>query len=85
LFLKAGNRTISETQEFGQLKAYESMFMTGEANKEREMYLTQRVMNHALVFEDDSTTHNTNSDAPTYGLDVGRAYLVNDLPTSSLQ
>jgi len=72
--LKAGNRTISETQEFGQLKAYESMFLTGEANKEREMYLTQRVMNHAPVFEDDSTTHNTNSDAPTYGLDIGRAY-----------
>ena len=77
--LKAGNRTISETQEFGQLKAYESMFMTGEANKEREMYLTQRIMNHAPVFEDDSTTHNTNSDAPTYGLDVGRAYLGTDL------
>ena len=77
--LKAGNRTISETQEFGQLKAYESMFMTGEANKEREMYLTQRVMNHAPVFEDDSTTHNTNSDAPTYGLDIGRAYEGTDL------
>ena len=77
--LKAGNRTISETQEFGQLKAYESMFMTGEANKEREMYLTQRVMNHAPVFEDDSTTHNTNSDAPAYGLDIGRAYEGTDL------
>ena len=77
--LKAGNRTISETQEFGQLKAYESMFLTGEANKEREMYLTQRVMNHAPVFEDDSTTHNTNSDAPTYGLDIGRSYEGTDL------
>lgn len=77
--LKAGNRTISETQEFGQLKAYESMFLTGEANKEREMYLTQRLLNHAPVYETNPATFLTNSDAPTYGLDNGRSYDGTDL------
>ncbi len=77
--LKSGNRTISETQEFGQLKAYESMFLTGEANKEREMYLTQRLINHAPVYESDPDLYKTNSDAPTYGLDNGRSYDGNDL------
>ena len=72
--LKAGNRTISETQEFGQLKAYESMFLTGEANKEREMYLTQRLLNHAPVYETDPADFTTDTDAPTYGLDIGRSY-----------
>lgn len=77
--LKCGNRTIAETQEFGLLKAYESMFMTGEANKEREMYLTQRMLNHAPVYEDDSSAYNSNSDAPTYGIDNGRYYDGTDL------
>jgi len=79
VILKAGNRTISETQEFGQLKAYESMFLTGEANKEREMYLTQRLINHAPVYETNPTTFQTNSDAPTYGIDNGRSYDGTDL------
>ena len=77
--LKAGNRTISETQEFGQLKAYDSMFITGEANKEREQYLTQRMLNHAAVYETNPVTNRTDSDAPTYGLDNGRSYDGDDL------
>ena len=72
--LKAGNRTISETQEFGQLKAYDSMFITGEANKEREQYLTQRMMNHSSVYETAPDDYKTDVDAPTYGIDNGRSY-----------
>jgi len=72
--LKCGNRVISETQSFGQLKAYDSLFMTGEANKEREMYLTQRLLNFAPQYTLDPNTTNTSSDAPTYGLDIGRSY-----------
>ena len=77
--LRAGNSTIAETQEFGSLKAYDSMFISSEANKEREQYLTQRMMSHASVYENDPTTHRTNVDAPTYGLDNGRSYDVADL------
>lgn len=79
--LKSGNggRVISETQEFGQLKAYDSMFITGEANKERETYLTQRMINHGSVYETDPNTKDTNSDAPEYGIETGREYDGTDL------
>ena len=77
--LKAGNRTLSETQEFGMLKAYESMFTSSEANKEREQYLTQRMMNHSSVYETNPAVYNTGTDAPTYGIDNGRSYDGTDL------
>ena len=44
--LKVGNRTIAETQEFGALQGYRSLFETGEENVEREQFLTQRMINH---------------------------------------
>tara|TARA_R110002110_G_scaffold224947_3_gene439005 strand:+ start:3120 stop:4532 length:1413 start_codon:yes stop_codon:yes gene_type:complete len=74
-----GGATIAETQEFGSLMAYDSMFVSSEANKEREQYLSARMMSHASVYETDPTTHKTDVDAPTYGLDNGRSYTGADL------
>ena len=72
--VKAGNRTLAETQEFAQLKAYESMFITSEANKEREQYLTSRMLNHSAVYTVGSDTASA-----AYGLDNGRSYEGADL------
>ncbi len=77
--LKVGNRTIAETQEFAMLQAYRSIFKTNEENREREQFMTQRLINHRAVYEDDPANFDTSTDAPTIGLDFGRAYKGSDM------
>ena len=72
--LKCGNRTIAETQSFGELQAYRSIFKTNEENREREQFMTQRLINHSAVYEDDPALFDTDVDAPTIGLEFGRDY-----------
>ena len=73
--LKVGNRTIAETQEFGALQGYRSLFETGEENVEREQFLTQRLINHIpnydAVSKNGELEHSSTNSA-SYGLYAGR-------------
>ena len=44
--LKIGGKTICELDDFSNFYAYKSMFVAGEMNKEREQYLSGRIMSH---------------------------------------
>ena len=66
--LKAGNRTICETDDWNFLQGYRSMFLTPENNKERETFLTQRIMARRSQYANDEAF---DTSAPTYTLDNG--------------
>ena len=66
--LKAGNRTICETSDWNFLQGYRSQFLTPENNKEREMFLTQRIMSRRSEYDNDEAF---DTSAPTYTLDTG--------------
>ncbi len=44
--LKIGNKTICETDDFNHWQAYKSLFISNEAQKEREQFLSGRVVSH---------------------------------------
>jgi len=69
--LRIGSHTVSTTEDFGQFHAYQSMFISNEDNKEREQYLSQRVINHGMVYNSVPATYSSTS-AAKYGLDAGR-------------
>ena len=48
--LLVGNKQICAIEDYAQFHAYQSMFISNENNKEREQYLSQRMMNHDLSF-----------------------------------
>jgi hypothetical protein len=54
--LKVGNKTLCEVEDFGHFMAYQSMFISGEHNKEREQYTTGRMMNHMPFYQNGSKT-----------------------------
>ena len=76
--LRIGSQTVCTTEDFGHFHAYQSLFVSNEDNKEREQYLSQRLMNHGMVYDSAvATTHvGSNTSAPKYGLDTGRCSLV---------
>jgi len=67
--LLVGNKTICSVEDYGTFHAYQSQFITNENNKEREQYLSQRVINHAPVYE--VGTADDPFSAAKYGLDLG--------------
>ena len=67
--LLVGNKTICAIEDYGTFHAYQSQFITNENNKEREQYLSQRVINHSPVYE--VGTADTPFSAAKYGLDLG--------------
>jgi len=56
--LKAGTKTLCEVEDFAHFSAYQSLFISGEHNKEREAYTTARVMNHEPFFMNACKTGN---------------------------
>ena len=54
--LKVGTKTICEIEDFAHFTAYQSMFVSGEHNKEREQYTTARMMNHEPFYSNGSKT-----------------------------
>jgi len=60
--LKAGTKTLCEVEDFAHFTAYQSLFISGEHNKEREAYTTGRVMNHEPFYLNASIEgHDVNS------------------------
>ena len=82
--LRIGSQTVCTTEDFGQFHAYQSLFVSNEDNKEREQYLSQRLINHGMVYDPalvdapaGAGHAGANTSAPKYGLDTGRCALVN--------
>ena len=67
--LKIGNKTLNEIDSWASLYAVKSSLITNENNREREMYMTGRFMNHGFIYNDDSKVF-----ANSYGLDNGVEY-----------
>tara|TARA_R110001632_G_scaffold40327_2_gene101219 strand:- start:841 stop:2328 length:1488 start_codon:yes stop_codon:yes gene_type:complete len=78
--LRIGSQTVCTTEDFGQFHAYQSLFTSNEDNKEREQYLSQRLMNHGMVYDSGDPSASvagtpvpgSATSAPKYGLDTGR-------------
>ena len=54
--LKVGNKTLCEVEDFAHFMAYQSLFVSGEHNKEREQYTTGRLINHEPFYANGSKT-----------------------------
>lgn len=66
--LKAGAKTIAETEDFNHLQAYRSSFVSPEKNFEREQYLSGRLVNYASEYD---IVANPDTNAPTFGIKTG--------------
>ena len=64
--LKAGNKTICETSDFGHFSAYQSSFINPQHNKQREAFTTGRMMCRKWLYDSASDTA-----AEKYTLDFG--------------
>ena len=67
--LKCGNRTLCETDEWNRLQGYRSLFLTPENNREREYYLTSRLMSYQPQYSVGQTPSITSTEI---GVDTGR-------------
>jgi len=65
--LKAGTKTICEVEDFGHFHAYQSLFISGEHNKEREAYTTARLINHEPFYQNGSKAGESDSNASLIG------------------
>ena len=72
--LLVGNKQICAIEDYAQFHAYQSMFISNENNKEREQYLSQRMMNHESIYDSRTgvVTDIPVNAAKTVGLDLGR-------------
>ena len=50
-----GSKTVSEIEDFNFFMAYKSIFLSQEAMREREQYLTSRIMNFGFEYTDRVT------------------------------
>ncbi len=65
--LKVGNKTLCEVEDFAHFMAYQSMFIGGEHNKEREQYTTARLMNHEPFYANGSKSGESFGNASLIG------------------
>ncbi len=72
--LRIGNQTVCEISDYDHFHQYQSLFISNEDNKEREQFLSQRVIAHKSVYDDRvaNTTDKPPNSAKKTGLDVGR-------------
>ena len=72
--LKVGGKTICETDDWNHLQAMKSVFITSQNNKEREVYMSSRCMNHEFAYKTSnaSSASNSDSEASKYTLSYGQ-------------
>tara|TARA_R110002012_G_scaffold23402_3_gene79445 strand:- start:250 stop:1713 length:1464 start_codon:yes stop_codon:yes gene_type:complete len=78
--LTIGNKVVCAVDDYASFHAYQSLFDTNENNKEREQYLSQRLMNNAPVYEARSVADVADkpvNSASRIGLDNGKNPIVN--------
>tara|TARA_R110000796_G_scaffold79632_1_gene176786 strand:+ start:4655 stop:6148 length:1494 start_codon:yes stop_codon:yes gene_type:complete len=57
--LKVGTKTLCEVEDYAHFQSYQSLFVSGEHNKEREQYTSSRLMNHEPFYQNGSKTGST--------------------------
>ena len=72
--LRIGNKTVCEIDDYTHFHQYQSLFISNEDNKERELFLSQRCINHGCVYDDRAAgvADNTVNSAKKIGIDIGR-------------
>ena len=73
--LTCGGKTIQEIEDWNYYFAYKSMFVESEDNKNREQYLTSRMISHDFEYNStiapDGTYNANDTEADAYGIDNG--------------
>tara|TARA_R110000796_G_scaffold243405_5_gene365953 strand:+ start:5288 stop:6793 length:1506 start_codon:yes stop_codon:yes gene_type:complete len=69
--LKVGTKTLCEVEDYGHFQAYQSLFVSGEHNKEREQYTSARIMNHEEFFENPVDRGSYAAGSPIQPMSVG--------------
>lgn len=85
--LRVGNKTICQVDDYATFHAYQSLFITNENNKEREQFLSQRMINHMPLYDNERQADDTPNAASRVSLDYGKNPVVNtanDAQTFSL-
>jgi len=81
--LKIGNKTICEVDDFNHFQAYRSLFISNEAQKEREQYLSGRTISHRQSIDSDTGEKSLRS--KFIEIDNGKEYLeVNGIDSNLL-
>jgi hypothetical protein len=75
--LRVGNKTICQVDDYATFHAYQSLFITNENNKEREQYLSQRLMSHKPLYDNNRQADDTKNAAAKVTLDTGLNPVVN--------
>ena len=78
--LTIGNKVVCAVDDYASFHAYQSLFETNENNKEREQYLSQRLMNNAAVYDARSVADVSDipvNSAKKIGLENGRNPITN--------
>ncbi len=72
--LRVGNKTVCEIDDYTHFHQYQSLFISNEDNKERELFLSQRCINHGCIYDDRAggVADNTVNSAKKIGIDIGR-------------
>lgn len=72
--LTIGSKKICETDSWNHLQSMKSTFISNQNNKEREVFMSGRCMNHEFAYESSSASSasNSNSEADAYTLSYGK-------------
>ena len=73
--LRIGTKTVCEIDDFNHYIGYKSMFLSNEHQKQREQYVSGRMISHKPYMDDGIAFMGGSSDvsAPTVGIDIGVA------------
>jgi len=67
--LQVGGQTICEIDDYNHFKAFESMFLSSEINRDREAYMSGRLLAHDFRYNSSANADgNSNTKADSYGL-----------------
>ena len=73
----SSGRVITDTEEFGQFSSYKSMFLNSSVQREREQYVSGRVMAYEQLYTDPTTAdteYESNTTSDNLGLSNGKEY-----------
>ncbi len=71
--LSIGGNTISEIDDYNHYKAFESIFLSSEINKDREAYMSGRQISHDFIYKSTAGSQSDTS-AEAYGLGTNIEY-----------
>lgn len=71
--LRIGTTVVAEIDDFNHWMGYKSLFIDNQTNKERETYLTSRIIAHDFILKNDVGAQ-SDVNASYYGLDTYNEY-----------